>query len=69
MYASRFRDCVCAEQNRIGGAHKKWGSQKLRATLRWEIHAAQEALEAWPGGGEPGENYTLANLNPRSHLR
>ena len=40
MYASRSRNCVCAERNRIGGARKKRGSQKPRATLRWEIHPA-----------------------------
>jgi hypothetical protein len=49
MYASRFRNCVCAERNRIGGAHNKRGSQKPRATLRREIHAAQEFLKARAG--------------------
>ena len=49
MYASRFRNCVCAERNRIGGARRKWGSQRPRATLRWEIHAAQEVLETRVG--------------------
>ena len=24
MYAGRFRNCVCTERNRIGGARKKW---------------------------------------------
>jgi hypothetical protein len=46
MYASRFRDCVCKERNRAGGARKKRGSQRPRATLQWEVHAAQEVLEA-----------------------
>jgi len=50
MYASRFRNCVCTERHRIGGARKKRGSQWLRATLRREVHAAQEALEAQTGG-------------------
>jgi hypothetical protein len=27
MYASRFRNCVCTERNRIGGARKKWGAK------------------------------------------
>jgi hypothetical protein len=49
MYASRFRNCLCAERNRIGGARKKRGSQKPRATLRQEVHAAQEVLEARVG--------------------
>ena len=49
MYASRFRNCVGAERNRIGGARKKRGSQKTRATLRREVHAAQMALEARAG--------------------
>jgi hypothetical protein len=46
---SRFRNCVFAERNRIGGAHKKRGSQRPRKTLRREIHAAQEVLEARVG--------------------
>jgi len=46
MSASRFRNCAFAERNRIGGARKKWGSQKPRATLRREIHAAEGVLEA-----------------------
>jgi len=45
MYASRFRECVCTERNRMGGTRKKWGSQKSRATLRREVHAAQEVLK------------------------
>ena len=49
MHASRFRNCVGAERNRVGGARNKWGSQRPRATLRLEIHAAQEALEARAG--------------------
>jgi len=49
MYAGRFRNCVCAERSRIGGARKKWGSQKPRATLRREVHTAQEVLEARVG--------------------
>ena len=46
MYASRFRSCAFAERNCMGGRRKKWGSQKTRATLRREIHAAQKVLEA-----------------------
>ena len=49
MYASRFRNCVCAERNRTGGAGKKRGSQRPRATLRREVHAAQEFLKARAG--------------------
>jgi hypothetical protein len=49
MYASRFRNSVCTERNRIGGACKKWGSQRSRATLQREVHAAQEVLEARVG--------------------
>ena len=49
MYASRFRDCAFAERNSIGGARKKEGSQRARATLRREIHVAKEALEARVG--------------------
>ena len=46
------RNSVCGERNRIGGARKKRGSQKPRATLRREIHAAQEVLEARVGAHE-----------------
>jgi hypothetical protein len=46
MHASRFRNCVYTERNRIGGRHEKRGSQKLLATLRREVRAAQEVLEA-----------------------
>jgi len=49
MYASRFRKCVCAERNRIGGAREKRGGQRPRATLRWEVHATQEVLDARGG--------------------
>jgi hypothetical protein len=49
MHAGRFRDCVCAERNRIGGARKKRGSQRPRGTLPREIHVAQEGLEARGG--------------------
>jgi len=49
MYASRFGNFLCAEWNRIGGTSKKSGSQKTRASLRREIHAAQEVLEARAG--------------------
>ena len=49
MHASRFRNCVYTERNRIGGRHEKRGSQKLLATLRREVHAAQEVLEAQVG--------------------
>jgi hypothetical protein len=69
MYASRFRNCVCTERNRIGGARKKWGSQRPRATLRREIHAAQEFLDARVGGVNQGENYSLSNFTQRSHFR
>ena len=27
MYATRFRNCVCAERDRIRGARKKWGAK------------------------------------------
>jgi|GEM_PF-4008179 len=30
MNASPFRNCVCPERNRIGGARKKWGGQRPR---------------------------------------
>ena len=49
MYASGFRNCAFTERNRMGGARKKRGGQKPQATLRREIHAAQEALEARAG--------------------
>jgi hypothetical protein len=49
MYASPFRNCAFAEWNRIGGAHKKRGSQKTQATLLGEVHAAEEVLEARAG--------------------
>jgi hypothetical protein len=49
MYASPFRDCAFAERNRIGGARKKKRSQKTWGTLRREVHAAQEVLEARVG--------------------
>ena len=49
MYASQFRNCVSTERNRIGGPRKKRGSQKTRATLRRDVHAALEALEARGG--------------------
>ena len=49
MYASRFRNCVCAERNPIGGARKNRRSHKTRVTLRREVHAAQEVLEARVG--------------------
>jgi len=49
MYASRFRNWVCAERNRIGGARKKWGSQRAREILRRKVHAAQEVLETRVG--------------------
>ena len=52
MYASRFRECVCTERNRMGGTRKKWASQRPRATLRREVHAAQKALEAQRGERE-----------------
>ena len=46
MHASRFRNCVYAERDRIGGERKKRGSQKTRATLRREVHEPQEVLQA-----------------------
>jgi hypothetical protein len=49
IHASRFRNCAFAERNRIGGPRKKRGSQKTRATLRRDVHAALEALEARGG--------------------
>jgi len=49
MYASRFGSFVCAERNRIGGARKKWESQRPSATLLREVHAALVALEAQRG--------------------
>ena len=52
MCVSRFRNCVCAEWNRIGGRRKKRGSQTPQATLRREIHAAQEVLKARLGAQE-----------------
>jgi hypothetical protein len=45
-----LRNWACTELDRIGGARKKRGNQKPRATLRREIRAAQEFLGAWPGG-------------------
>jgi hypothetical protein len=52
MCASPFRNCACAERNHMGGRRRKRGSQRPRATLRREIHAAQEGLEAWVGASE-----------------
>jgi hypothetical protein len=52
MHASRFRNCAFAERSSIGGARKKGGSQRPRAALRREIHAAQEALEARVGADD-----------------
>src|SRR5208337_2088845 len=49
MCASRFRYCAFTERHRIGGARKKRGSQRPPATLRWEIHATQQVLEARVG--------------------
>jgi hypothetical protein len=49
MCVSRFRNCALAERNHIGDARKIWGSQKPRATLRREVHVAQEGLEARAG--------------------
>ena len=49
MHAGRFRNCVCTDRNRIGGVRKKWGSQRLRATLRREVHASHQILEARVG--------------------
>ena len=46
MYASRFRNCVRTERNRAGGGRKKRGGQSPRATLRREVHAAQQVMEA-----------------------
>lgn len=44
-------NCVCAEWNRIGGAAKKRGSQKPRATLRREVHAAHRHELCFLGRG------------------
>jgi len=63
MYASRFRNCAFAERNRIGGAHKKRGSQRPRVTLRWETHAAQEFPEA-RGGARVGGKRILSRRFP-----
>jgi hypothetical protein len=68
--ASRFRNCVCTERNRIGGARKKWGIQRPGATLRREIHAAQEVLEARVGAEGLNEDKcdSLMDRNERSSL-
>jgi len=49
MCVTRFCNYRCTERNRIGDARKKRGSQWPRATLRREVHAAQEVLEARVG--------------------
>ena len=51
------------------GRTQETGSQWPRATLRREIHAAQEFLDARVGGVNQGENYSLSNFTQRSHLR
>jgi hypothetical protein len=48
-YASRFRNCAFAELNCIGGARKKWESQKPRVNLRREFHAVHAVLKARDG--------------------
>jgi hypothetical protein len=46
----RSTSSVCSSQrNRVGGARRKRGSQRARATLRREVHAAREVLEARVG--------------------
>jgi len=60
MHVSRFRNCAFAERNRIGGARKKWESQKPRVNLRREIHAAQECLEA---------RVAAQRVKPRAHFQ
>jgi len=49
MYASRFRNFAFASRNHLGSAEKKAGNQAPRATLRREVHPAQEVLEARAG--------------------
>jgi hypothetical protein len=49
MDTGRLRNCMCTEENRIGGTRKKSRSQKTRAILRGEVHAAHKVLEAQVG--------------------
>ena len=67
-------NCVCTERNRLGGAGKKRGSQRPRAILGREIHAAQEVSEAgstdgeqaWAGGTHAGAPLMAKQSVPRA---
>ena len=63
------RLCRCARKSHYGGMQETGTSHTPRATLRPEVHAAQEVLEARVGGVNQGENYSLSNFTQRSHLR
>jgi hypothetical protein len=57
MYASRFRNCASTKRDRICGARKKWGSQRLRRPHDGKF---MRRSSFWKRGPERGDYFSFA---------